>query len=377
MQLAIVAAGFTPGEADRLRRAMAAWKRHGGLGPLKDRLIGGMLQKGYEAHFAEQIFKQIEGFGEYGFPESHSASFALLVYVSAWLKCHEPAAFFCALLNSQPMGFYAPAQLLRTARAQGVQVRPVAVDASFAESSLETDDNGAPAIRLGLRLVRHLSNAGGRRIEVARADRPFDDLTDLALRAGLDQRDMGALAAAGALRPLTDHRHRARWDVAGIDRGTPLLATATIPEGIPLLRRPTEGEDIVADYRAVGLTLGRHPLELLRSRLDALGIQPAESVHEFAHDESVYAAGLVITRQRPASASGVVFVTLEDETGYLNLIVWESLVHRFRQALLESRLLGVRGRVQRQGEVLHLVARELVDLTALLGRLKTESRDFH
>jgi error-prone DNA polymerase len=376
MQLAIVAAGFSPGEADRLRRAMAAWKRHGGMGPLRERLIGGMLANGYELRFAEQIFNQIRGFGEYGFPESHAASFALLVYVSAWLKCHEPAAFFCALLNSQPMGFYAPAQLLRTAREQGVAVYPVAIDRSGYESALETDALGRPGIRLGFRLVRDLGRAAAERIERARAGRAFVDLEDLAQRARLDRGDLGALAAAGVLRPLADHRHRVRWEVAAIERGAPLFAATRIAEGIPLLRRPTEGEDIVADYATLGLSLGRHPLALLRPRLDALGFRPALAIHSLAHDSPGCAAGIVITRQRPASAAGVVFVTLEDETGYLNLIVWERLVHRARRALLESRLLGVRGRLQREGEVLHLIARELVDLSALLGELRTGSRDF-
>jgi error-prone DNA polymerase len=376
MQLAIVAAGFTPGEADRLRRAMAAWKRRGGIGPLKDRLIGGMLNKGYEPGFAEQIFNQIKGFGEYGFPESHSASFALLVYLSAWLKCHEPAAFFCAQLNSQPMGSNAPAQLMRTAKAQGVAVHPVRVDVSRWDSSLEVEPDGRPAIRLGLRRVKGLSRAGADRIELQRAEREFRDLTDLARRADLDQGDIGALAAAGALEPLTDHRYRARWEVAGIERGAPLLADTRIAEGIPLLRRPTEGEDIVADYASTGLTLGRHPLELLRSRLDAMHLQSAAGVAALEHDDRTQAAGLVITRQRPASASGVVFVTLEDETGYLNLIVWERIAQQSRQALLESRLLGVRGRVQRDGQVLHLIASHLFDLTPLLGGLVTQSRDF-
>jgi error-prone DNA polymerase len=377
MQLAIVAAGFTGGEADRLRRAMAAWKRQGGMGPLKERLIGGMLENGYELRFAEQIFNQIKGFGEYGFPESHAASFALLVYVSAWLKCHEPAAFFCALLNSQPMGFYAPAQLLRAAREQGVAVHPVAIESSAYESALETDVAGRPGIRLGFRLVGELKRAAAERIGPARAERAFVDLDDLARRAELDRGDMGALAAAGALRSLADHRHRVRWEVAGIDRGAPLLAHTRIAEGIPLLRRPTEGEDVAADYATLGLTLGRHPLALLRPRLDGLGFRAAAVVRALAHDAGVAAAGIVITRQRPASASGVVFVTLEDETGYLNLIVWERLAQRARRALLESCLLGVRGRVQREGEVLHLIARELVDLSALLGDLRTESRDFH
>jgi error-prone DNA polymerase len=356
---------------------MAAWKRRGGLGPLRERLIGGMLRQGYSPEFAEQIFRQIQGFGEYGFPESHSASFALLVYVSAWLKCHEPAAFFCALLNSQPMGFYAPAQLLGTARRQGVRVLPVAIDRSLHESVLEADADGRPAIRLGLRLVRNLSRAGALRLEAARARQAFGSIEDLALRAGLDQGDMGALAAAGALKCLTAHRHRARWEVAGIDRGAPLFAGTRLAEGIPLLRRPTEGEDIVADYAATGLTLGRHPLALLRASLQERGVRSAAAVAGLANDAWAFAAGLVITRQRPASAAGVVFVTLEDETGYLNLIVWEKLALRQRRVLLESRLLGVRGRVQRDGQVLHLVARELVDLSALLGNLRAQSRDFH
>jgi len=376
MQLAIVAAGFSPGEADQLRRAMAAWKRRGGLGPLRDRLIGGMLAKGYEPGFAEQIFNQIKGFGEYGFPESHSASFALLVYVSAWLKCHEPAAFFCALLNSQPMGFYAPAQLIRQAAKQGVSIHPVAIEASCRDSTLECDAGGSPGIRLGFRLVRSVSRAAIERIEAARAEAAFRDLEDLIRRAALDQRDVGALAAANALVSLAGHRHRARWEAAGIAHGAPLLAEARIAEGIPLLRRPTEGEDIVGDYAATGLSLGRHPLALLRHSLDSLGFEPAAAVQRFAHDAGVRAAGLVMTRQRPASAAGVVFVTLEDETGYVNLIVWERLARRVRETLLESRLMGVRGRVQRDGSVVHIIADELTDLSAMLGKLQTQSRDF-
>jgi error-prone DNA polymerase len=376
MQLAIVAAGFTPGEADRLRRAMAAFKRKGGIEPLERRLIDGMLANGYPKRFSEQIFNQIKGFGEYGFPESHAASFALLAYVSAWLKCHEPAAFFCALLNSQPMGFYAPAQLVRAAKAQGVAVYPAVVDKSGPDSSLEAGASGRPGIRLGLGLIKGLSEACARRIAAARAEAAFADLTDLAQRARLDQGDLGALAAAGALKPFCEHRHRARWDAAAIDRGAPLLAATRIPEGIPLLSRPTEGQDIAADYQALGLSLGRHPLALLRDKLKAMRVATAATVRQLENGDSAHAAGLVITRQRPGSASGVVFVTLEDETGNLNLIVWEKLARRARRVLLESRLLGVYGRVQRDGEVLHLIARELEDLTALLGQLPTQSRDF-
>ena len=376
MQLAIVAAGFSPGEADRLRRAMAAWRRRGDLAPMEERLIEGMLERGYRREFAERVFNQIKGFGEYGFPESHAASFALLAYVSAWLKCHEPAVFFCALLNSQPMGFYAPAQLVRTAREQGVDVRPVVVTRSRWDSSLEPDDRGSPAIRLGLRIVKGLSVQGGKRLVEARAQSKFADVEDLARRAKLDARDLGALAAAGALEPLAKNRHRARWSVAGIEKPSPLLDRTRIPEAIPMLKAPTEGEDIMADYRRLGLTLGRHPLALLRERLGAMGVLEAEAVRRLEHGTRVCAAGLVIIRQRPASADGVTFVTVEDETGYLNLVVWENIAQRDRRTLLGAALLGVEGRVQKEGEVLHIIAERLHDQSRLLGGLTTRSRNF-
>ena len=376
MQLAIVAAGFTPGEADQLRRAMAAWQRRGDLGSMEERLIQGMLERGYRREFAERIFNQIKGFGEYGFPESHAASFALLAYVSAWLKCHEPAVFFCALLNSQPMGFYAPAQLVRTAREHDVDVRPIVVTRSRWDSSLEPGAGCEPAIRLGLRVVKGLSAKGGERLLEARAGREFADVEDLARRARLDAKDLGALAAAGALKPFARNRHRARWSVAGIEKPAPLLDRARIPEAIPMLKAPTEGEDIMADYRRMGLTLGRHPLALLRERLGAMGVLEAEAVRRLEHGTRVCAAGLVIIRQRPASADGVTFVTVEDETGYLNLIVWENVAQRERRALLGAMLLGVEGRVQKEGEVLHIIAERLHDQSRLLGGLTARSRDF-
>ena len=377
MQLAVVAAGFTPGEADQLRRAMAAWRRRGGMGVLEERLVGGMLGNGYSKEFAEQIFSQIKGFGEYGFPESHAASFALLVYVSAWLKCYEPAAFFCALLNSQPMGFYAPAQLLRAAGEQEVETRPVDVNHSAWDCSLEATANGQAGIRLGLRVVKGLSKNGAVRLTQARSLGPFASVGDLAKRSKLDKKDLGSLAAAGALKPLAKNRHRARWEVAGIERSAPLLEATYIAEGIPLLRPPTEGEGVVADYRSMGLSLRRHPLALLRQRLDQMRICTAEVVKTHRAGEQVVTAGLVITRQRPSSASGVIFVTLEDETGYLNLIVWERLAQRDRRALLGAKLMGVRGHVQREGEVLHIIAEKLYDHSILLGGLTTSSRDFH
>jgi error-prone DNA polymerase len=378
MQLAIVAAGFTPGEADQLRRAMAAWKRKGGMEPFERRLIDGMLAHGLSEAFARQIFQQILGFGEYGFPESHAASFALLVYVSAWLKCHEPAAFCAALLNSQPMGFYAPAQLVRDAIAHGVEVRPVALASSDWDCTLERRDDGRPALRLGLRLVRQLSRAGAQRLLAARVRRDFSDIADLAERAALDHGDLEALAAADALAELTGHRYRTVWQVGGVERALPLLPASTvIPEGIPLLRAPREGQDIAADYGSVGLTLRRHPLSLLRARLERRGVVPAQSLWEQPNGRLLSTAGLVITRQRPGSASGVTFVTLEDETGYLNVIVWERLATAQRAPLLESRLLEVRGRVQREGDVLHLIAQRLTNLSALLGDLVVEARNFH
>ena len=378
MQLAIVAAGFSPGEADRLRRAMAAWKRKGGLEPFQKQLVDGMRERGYADSFAQQIFKQILGFGEYGFPESHSASFALLVYTSAWLKHYEPAAFCAALINSQPMGFYAPAQLVRDARAHGVEVRAVDVTISAWDCTLERREDGRPALRLGVRLVKHLSQEGAARVLAARAVRPFDSIADMAERAALDRRDLEALAAADALAHLSGHRHRAVWQVTGVERALPLLPAATaVDEGIPLLRAPREGQDIVADYGSLGLTLRRHPLALLRDKLARRGIVPTQELWERPNGKMVITAGLVITRQRPGSAGGVTFVTMEDETGYVNLIVWNRVAVEQRAALLESRLLEVHGKLQREGDVQHVIAQRLTNLSSMLGDLVVASRNFH
>jgi error-prone DNA polymerase len=378
MKLAMVAAGFTPGQADSLRRAMAAWKRKGGLEPFQKQLLEGMLARGYSETFANQIFKQILGFGEYGFPESHSASFALLVYTSAWLKRHEPAAFCAALVNSQPMGFYAPAQLVRDARAHGVEVRPVALAVSEWECTLERRDDGRAALRLGLRLVKHLSRAGAQRLIAARRNAAFSHIADLAERGALDRGDLEALAAADALAGLTGHRYRAVWQVSGVERPLPLLPAQTVvDEGTPLLRAPHEGQDIVADYGSVGLSLRRHPVALLRNALLERGVTPNQELWAQPNGDSVTAAGLVITRQRPGSAGGVTFVTLEDETGYVNLIVWERIAKAQRAALLESRLLLVRGKLQREGDVLHVIAHRLTNLSELLGGLMVTSRNFH
>jgi len=376
IKLAVVAAGFTPGEADGLRRAMATFRRRGGMEKFEARLIEGMRTRGYNEEFARQIFQQIQGFGEYGFPESHSASFALLVYVSAWLKRHEPAAFTAALLNSQPMGFYAPAQLVQDARRHGIEVRPVDVRFSSWDCTLERDRRDEPAVRLGLRIVGGLAQAAAERIVGERLHAPYTGVEELARRAALGRRDLDVLAAAGALAGVSGHRHRARWAVAGVEPALPLLAEAPIAEALPMLRPPTEGQDIVADYASMGLTLRRHPLALLREQLGARRLLSARQVRERAHGEPVATAGLVVCRQHPSSASGTIFVTLEDETGNTNVIVWERVATRSRRALLGSRLMAVRGEVQRDGEVLHVIAHELSDCSALLGNLAVTSRDF-
>ena len=381
MQIAIVAAGFTPGEADALRRAMGAWKRSGGIEHFKDKLLSGMARNQYDPEFSERIYKQMLGFGEYGFPESHAASFALLVYDSSWLKFHEPAAFTCALLNSLPMGFYGPAQLVRDARAHGVEVRPVDVQASDYESTLERTESGAPALRLGLRMVKSLSEQGGARVAAARRARPFESVQDLGRRAALDRGDLEALAAAGALSALSGNRHLAFWEVAGTERALPLAPqgerAGSIEEGRPLLEAPTEGQRIVADYASVGLTLGRHPMALLRDRLARNRLLTASDLACVAHGRIIRTAGIVLMRQRPQSANGVTFLTLEDESGQVNVIVWESVGSQQRRPLLESKLLEIQGELQRQDGITHVIARRLVDRSALLGELITRSRDFH
>jgi error-prone DNA polymerase len=374
MQLAVVAAGFTPGEADKLRRAMASWRRRGGIEPFRDKLVNGMLERGYEREFAEQIYQQIQGFGEYGFPESHAASFALLVYVSSWLKCHEPAAFACALLNSQPLGFYSVSSITQDARRHGVELLPVDVQVSNVDSSIE---GPGKALRLGLGLIKGLKVTSAERIVSARNNMIFTSAEDLARRAVLDRGDLSALAAADALASLAGHRREALWQTLGVDSPMRLDMPAVKATELPQLVAPTEGDEIVGDYASIGLTLRRHPLALLRERLKKLRIHTAAEVQESRNGQLINTAGLVTCRQRPATASGVIFVTLEDETGYVNLIVWNDLAERQRKELLGSRLLSVRGEVQREGRVVHVLARRLEDLSALLGRLATTSHDFH
>jgi error-prone DNA polymerase len=384
MQLAIVAAGFTPGEADQLRRAMAAWKRKGGLGPFREKLLDGMAARGYPPEFAENLYRQIEGFGEYGFPESHAASFALLVYVSAWLKCHEPAAFLVGMLNSQPMGFYSASQLVQDARRHGVEVLPADVMASEWETTLEsihhqdtkdTKLHQGYGVRLGLHMIHGLGQAAGERVAGARCAGAFRDVADLAKRAALDRGELEALAAGGALKRLAGHRFGAAWEAAAVSIRRDLLDAVPVAETQATLPMPTEGQDLVADYASLGLTLGRHPLSLIRHLLDPR-YATAAALRGMSHSQPARCAGLVTCRQRPGTASGVIFLTLEDETGLANVIVHPKLAERQREELLGARLLGVLGVLQREGEVVHLIARRLVDHSRLLGQLTVRSRDF-
>jgi error-prone DNA polymerase len=347
-----------------------------------------MLKNGYTEAFAQALFKQIEGFGEYGFPESHAASFALLVWASCWLKRHEPACFLAALLNSQPMGFYAPSQLVQDAKAHGVPVLPVDVLHSHWDCTLEGGDSSRaqkrerqPAVRLGLRLVTGMAESAAQRIVAARVQKPFTRTEDLALRAGLDAGDLKALASADALISLSGHRRQQVWDASALHHAPLLLSEAPINEVFLPMPAASEGEEVINDYATVGLTLRSHPLQLLRHQLSNLQLMTAAQLHALPHGRLVRACGLVTMRQSPGTAKGVTFVTLEDETGTVNVIVWKALKARQRSELLHSRLLAVHGTWQRDegsgGQVCHVVAGFLRDLTPLLGGLVTQSREFH
>jgi error-prone DNA polymerase len=376
MQIAVLAADFTPGEADDLRRSMAAWKRKGNLEKHGVKLKAGLARNGYDPDFADRLFEQIKGFGEYGFPESHAASFALLVYVSAWIKRHEPAAFLAALLNSQPMGFYSASQLVQDAKRHGVPVRPVDIMISAADSTMEDIHAPYPAVRLGLHMVKGLSLAAAERIVAARTRRRFDNIDDLARRAALDQHELGALARANALLALTGHRRQAKWEVAGMLPPPALLRDAPIVEAPLILPPASEGQEIIADYASTGLTLQRHPLALLRPRLRKMNLSTALEMKGFADRKIARTTGIVTMRQRPPTAKGTMFVTLEDETGITNVIIWPDLVDKQRKEILNAQLMTVYGIWQSKDDVRHLVAKRIVDHSELLGELSISSRDF-
>lgn len=435
MQLAMVAAGFSGGEADQLRRSMAAWKRKGGLESYRDKLVNGMLERGYERDFAEQLFRQIKGFGDYGFPESHSASFALIAYISSWFKCYHPAAFCCALLNSQPMGFYAPAQLLKDAQRHGVKVLPVDVNESFHDCTLVwgqsknsfksgkgnrdgdrrfySDPNFSPKLQIGFRLVKGMSKPGASAVVEARQSSVFSNIQDLIFRSGINKKDLEALAAADALRALSGDRHRAFWQASGIDieknekwgrrqfslqdnesngigekiTSDPISLTtganmtmrfyADSDFGVDvLLPVASESQNIVEDYGATGFTLRRHPLALFRQHLNNYQVSTASDLADIEDEANVKVTGLVSCRQRPMTAAGVTFLTLEDESGFVNVVVWPNLGEKLRPIVRQAMLIGVVGHVQKSDGVIHLIASHLVDLSHWLGSMELSSRNF-
>ena len=388
MKVAIVCAGFTPGEADQLRKSMATFKFTGGVSAFRDKLIAGMVANGYEQEFAEQTFKQLEGFGSYGFPESHAASFALIAYASSWVKCWHPDVFCAALLNSQPMGFYAPAQIVRDAQAHNVEVRPVCINASRWDCTLEPpEDEGRFAVRLGMRMVRGLANTDAAKIVAARADRAFASVDDLWRRAGVPSASLVQLAEADAFGPaLGLARREALWAIKALrDEPLPLFAAVAARDDEPVaeieepevaLKPMTAGSEVVEDYRHVGLTLRRHPVAFLRADLQARRIVTCEDAMQARDGRWLEAAGLVLVRQRPGSAKGVLFITLEDETGIANLVVWPQTFEKFRRVVMGASMLAVRGRVQREGEVVHLVAHQLADLSADLTTVGSRDAAF-
>ncbi|NVM77488.1 error-prone DNA polymerase [Duganella sp. SG902] len=377
MSIAMVAAGFSAGKADALRRAMAAWQRKGDLAQFEDDLLSGMRKRGYDEAFANNIISQLKGFAAYGFPESHSHSFALIAYASCWLKRHEPAAFLAGLLNSQPLGFYSPSALVQDAQRHGVAVLPVDVCASQWEATLEEGDAAQPAVRLGLNTIRGMAREAAWRIEEARAVAPFTSAADLAARAALDVGDMNALARADALRCLSGNRRQAMWQARASVPDKGLLRPAPVSEAPVALAAPSEAASVATDYKHLGLTLRSHPLTFLRPRLSAMRFVPSDVLATFADRQLARGCGIVTVRQRPGTAKGVVFITLEDEAGTVNVICWPTLVEQFRSEVFNAQLLGVYGIWQSDSGVRHLVAKRLVDLSHLLGELDTRSRDFH
>lgn len=384
IKLAMVAAGFSGGEADQLRRAMASWGKNGNLMHFERKVIDGMLARGHDMDFAQRVFNQMKGFGEYGFPESHAASFALLVYVSAWLKCHYPSAFYCALLNSQPMGFYSPSQLIQDARRHHIKVHEIDVLHSHWDSTLDLQHSSAgvmnaqPALRLGLRLVKGFNREAGLRIEQVRQHQGFADVQELARRAGLNRQEIESLVSADALRALSGHRHQSHWETSAIEPSTRLMAKTAndLREGIEL-PAPSEVQDVLADYRATGLSIKRHPMALLRQNRPFSRCKTALDLQHVNHGRFVRVAGVVTGKQRPGTASGVVFLTLEDETGNMNIVIWQSLQERCRQVLMQSKIMLVKGIVECKDSVIHVVAGDLIDHSQSLQGLNSKSRDFH
>lgn len=365
MQVAIVCAGFTPTEADSLRRSMATFKMTGGVSKFQQKMIAGMVARGYTKDFAERTFKQIEGFGSYGFPESHAASFALIAYASCWMKCHHPDVFCAALLNAQPMGFYAPAQIVRDAREHGVEVRPACVNASEWDCTLEPATGQFLAVRLGLRMAKGFSQAHAERVVARRGD-GYRDVADLWRRAAVPVSALEQLADADAFASMRLSRRQALWAIRGLDDGELPLEMPSVEPQVALRQLPAGGE-VVADYRATGLTLRDHPVRFVREELQRLGAVPCAALATRPPGRRVMVAGVILVRQRPGSAKGTMFATIEDETGHANLIVWPSVFERNRRTVLSARMIACRGLLQRESDVIHVVAEQLTDLSDLLA----------
>jgi error-prone DNA polymerase len=379
MKVAMVCAGFSPSEADQLRRSMATFKLTGGVSHFADKLINGMIANGYTAEFAARTFRQIEGFGSYGFPESHAASFALIAYASSWMKCHHPDIFACALLNAQPMGFYAPAQIVRDARAHGVQVRSIDINHSRWDSTLEPNDGPRAALRLGLRMAKGLANDDGARIAALRGDSPYASLADVARRAGVSASALERLAEADAYGSMGIDRRAALWAVRALEDDTlPLFAAAgeTLNEPAVSLPAMKAGREVVEDYQSIGLTLRRHPVGFLRAELQRREMRSCAGLDQVRDGQRVTVAGIVLVRQRPGSAKGVLFITIEDETGHANLIVWPTLFDQQRSLILSAGMIGCAGRLQREGLVTHVVAERLTDLSDLLASVGEQDSPF-
>ena len=380
MKIAIIAAGFTPSEADQLRRAMATFRNDGKVSEFRERFINGMLRNDYPRDFAERCFSQIEGFGTYGFPESHAASFAILVYASSWIKCHHPDVFLCAILNAQPLGFYAPAQLVSDARAHGVTALPVDINHSRWDCTLEPQENGGFAVRLGFGQIKGMNEDTAAIITAAR-HAPYGSLDDLWRRTGLAERYLELLAEADTCGSAGIDRRHALWSVKALRKPLPLFAAADkrLQDWTPDTHEPpvmltplTDGENVLLDYGAISLSLRAHPLKFLRRELESDGWQPLGGLKALKDGTSVRIAGLVLVRQRPGSANGVVFVTLEDETGQANLVVWPNFFEKNRGVVMASRMMACVGKVQKEGDIIHIVVRELYDLTSWLRRIGDE-----
>jgi error-prone DNA polymerase len=382
MRLSMTAAGFTGGEADELRRAITNWGKNSKLLLFEDKFKNGLLNNGYTQQFADQLFEQVKGFGGYGFPESHSASFAILCYVSSWIKCHHAAAFYTSLLNSQPMGFYSPSQLVQDARRHQISVIPVNINQSSYECTLEIDSEGQRRIRLGFNSVSSLKTEAAQSIQMIRAETPFTSIKDFAVRTKLSEADINSLASADAFRSIAGDRYRARWQASALLPSSILLDGSETIEDDLLMNSPSLEQNVMEDYSSIGLTLRAHPMQILRSEYPFNRCKRHVDLINLTNDGFVRIAGIVTGKQRPGTASGVMFLSLEDETGTSNIIVWQQTQERFRKEILTGKLLIIKGIVQIVTEgvttpIIHIVAGHVQNVTDRLQNLALKSRDFH